>query len=722
MATVIDLNKGWGIMQDVHELGEMRGVYKPGWNPNDVGGAFSEWQAIPRLEHLQLTLAQQPYFGRELRYFNEHPWWYRVEFESPANAATGMTLRFEGVDYWAKVWLNGEYLGGHEGYFEPFEFEVGRMLKTDGKNLLVVQVASPWDKEVRAGQEWNRCGAVVRNMVKGTYEHCDTFVQRDVNPVGIWRPVKLIVHGGVRSAGMPAVTAAVAEDGKKADVKIAWPVGVDGKALRGKLRVKILSGPDGKVAATNVQNLSIASGVSTVSATATVNAPKLWSTWDRGGANLYRAEMAIEAGGKDVLAESVAFGIRTVSIVRTSTETKFLLNGKLIYLRGTCYLPDCYISAMDKARYERDVASMVRAGVNAIRVHVHVEKKEFYEACDKMGVVVIQDSDVNWTVPLTEDYAKRAVKIFGAMLRLLGNHPSIICWICINEPEAREKGKMNLETPGPQLWAAARELDPTRPAIRGSFNKDDLESGDSHNYTGSLDGNQTHFLDIYGTTEKLNTEFGFDAPPAMEHVRLVPKMAERLAAVMPHIAELHDYQYWYTKYYVEHYRIQKYAPCAGYFQFMWIDLCPQSFYGMYDWWGAPKVEGIGGGLSALEESNMPVGIFMEYKDAPVVIWVVNDRLEPLGECKARWLVTAGEEEVAKGETAVKVGADCRAKVCDFKFAVDAAKKYHVYLELVDGKGQVVAKNVYEDVFHPPKHPEGHPQRMEHELGMRLYWA
>ena len=79
MATVIDLNKSWGILQDVHELGEIRGVYKPGWNPNDVGGAFSEWQAIERLEHLQLTLAQQPYFGRELLPEDLEPLLYLVE-------------------------------------------------------------------------------------------------------------------------------------------------------------------------------------------------------------------------------------------------------------------------------------------------------------------------------------------------------------------------------------------------------------------------------------------------------------------------------------------------------------------------------------------------------------------------------------------------------------------------------------------------------------------
>jgi len=63
------------------------------------------------------------------------------------------------------------------------------------------------------------------------------------------------------------------------------------------------------------------------------------------------------------------------------------------------------------------------------------------------------------------------------------------------------------------------------------------------------------------------------------------------------VAELHDYQYRLLKYYIEHYRIQKYSPNAGYFQFMWIDLSPQSFYGIYDYWGNAKTEGLGGGFA-----------------------------------------------------------------------------------------------------------------------------
>ena len=108
----IDLSQGWRVLQDVHDTGERMGLFRPDYNTLARGPAMSDWEPIPRLAHLQLLLAPQPYFGRELRYFNEAPWWYRLEFATPAQARQA-TLRFEGVDYFAKVFLNGQLLGEH---------------------------------------------------------------------------------------------------------------------------------------------------------------------------------------------------------------------------------------------------------------------------------------------------------------------------------------------------------------------------------------------------------------------------------------------------------------------------------------------------------------------------------------------------------------------------------------------------------------------------------
>lgn len=79
-----------------------------------------------------------------------------------------------------------------------------------------------------------------------------------------------------------------------------------------------------------------------------------------------------------------------------------------------------------------------------------------------------------------------------------------------------EPGDLTVST-GAKLFAAVCEHDPSRPVIKGSFCVDDPDSGDSHNYTGSLDGG--HYSDIYETTEKMNTEFGFDAPPCIDDLK-----------------------------------------------------------------------------------------------------------------------------------------------------------------------------------------------------------
>jgi beta-mannosidase len=718
--TVLLLSQGWSILQDVHDLGEEMALYKSEWNPSAIGPAVSEWEPIDRLVHLQLLLAEQPYFGRQLRYFNEHPWYYRLQFRvSPEDRGKQAVLQFAGADYWAKVWLNDQFLGQHEGYFAPFEFEVGPLLRAEDENVLVVKVWSPWDKEVVPGLARSRFWAVVRDMVKGTYEHADTFIQRDVNPVGLLGPVRLMFHPGVRFVGRPTIVSTLADDGQSATVKITCPLrssaAVSGITLRCTLREE----DTGRAVATTEVEAAVPLGEEKeTEATLFIRSPRLWRTWDRGEPALYRAIIELRSEGTLVQTVEERFGIRNIELRRSEHETTFLLNGTRLFLRGTTYFPDVYVSNLYKARYERDLAAIRRAGCNAVRVHVHVENPIFYDLCDEMGIAVIQDSDLNWVHPLDETWRDRAVDVFGDMVRLLRNHPSIIGWVCINEPQGGSKGDLYTRSPAPQLEAEAKRLDPTRPTIRGSGVPDDLASGDSHNYTGSLRGGNTHYTDIYDATEKLNTEFGFDAPPCAENLRLIPAVYRRLYPIAKDIEAIQHYQYRLLKYYIEHYRITKYRPCSGYFQFMFIDLCPQSFYGVYDWWGMPKE-----GLRALEESNQPLGIFMEYRDAPVAIWAVNDLDRAFPRALVMWQVVDEDgSSVAAGEATVDLPPDAAVRVSDLAFPLKPEQRYRVSLFLRDANGSLLAQNVYRDPFHHPPRPQGHPERMSHELGMRLYSA
>ena len=69
--------------------------------------------------------------------------WYRLRFDHRPGAEENVArLSFLGVDYFADVWLNGYFLGSHEGFFNHFEFDASRWIRT-GENLLVVKVDSP---------------------------------------------------------------------------------------------------------------------------------------------------------------------------------------------------------------------------------------------------------------------------------------------------------------------------------------------------------------------------------------------------------------------------------------------------------------------------------------------------------------------------------------------------------------------------------------------------
>lgn len=729
------LNTNWKVFQDVKDKGEKFGVFTPGWTAKATPTeAFSDWEPIDRLAHLQLLLAPNPYYGRSLRSFNNAPWWYKNEFLVPEETKEKRSvLRFEGVDYFSKIWLNGHFLGEHEGYFAAFDFDVSDKLNYGGSNTLVVKVWSPWDTTIiplkSDGMEVD-IGA--HDMMKGTYEHSDGFIQRDVNPVGIWNDVRLMLYSGVSIDGDVLIETECTDDNARANVsaKASLVSKEDRDVL---VRCAVVDKSTGTTVASAENAYHVPAGGAEQTIALTVPNPKIWNTWDRGEPNLYSMRVEIVQEDGSIEAAQSTFGIRKIEIRRTEKETAFILNNKDIFLRGTSYFPDVYISKMTKERYLRDMQALKSAGFNVVRVHVHVAKKELYDICDELGIAVFQDSDLNWVHPNTPEFKDCAVKIFGDMLSKLRIHPSIICWICMNEPDiwmiALERGmvkafdpmptSMMNETPGPQLVAELKRLDPSRPYIKGSRYANDPESGDSHMYLGSLSGEHTRYTDVFDVQEKLNTEFGFDAPGTAGNLREFPEIFKRLQSLIEEtdgIAELQYYQYRLLKYYIEHYRIMKYRPCSGYFQFLLTDIGPQSFYGVYDWWGDPKL-----GLKALEESNLPIGVFMEYKDEPIALWVVNDLLESYTGCTVEWTVTFGKAEtLLTGSKEVDIGEDCTIRLCDFNFAVQEDVCYDVCLQVLDASGRILSRNNYQNAFQHPAHPKGHPGDMCHELGMRVF--
>jgi len=717
MEKTISLKDGWNILQDVNNLGEKLGLYKPGFADTDVFRLISEWEKLPYLSHLQLILSETPYFGRELRYFNHAPWWYKNEFEIPADASENAALRIEGADYYCKVWLNGEYLGEHEGYSSAFAFEIGKMLKRDGKNLLILRVESPWDDKIVPGYEDRRVHMRICGMFKGTYEHADTFIQRDVNPVGLWGGVSILYHDGVTMNALPKATAKPEKNSAK--VNISAVVGSD-KNRDIDLNYTVYEVISGREVASLNETRRLSAGETRVDAAVSFINPKLWEPWERGAANLY--ELRVRAAASDghiYFTRSVKFGVRKLELLRTKDEIRFSVNGRRIFLRGAAYFPDVYVSAMSRERYRRDVVAAKQAGINALRIHVHVCRQSFYEVCDELGMMVFQDSDFNWCHPVDSEFTKRASGVFSDMVRDLRSHPSIVCWVVMNEPQcpARTAERDFMDgAPGPQFMEILKSSDPDRPYIKGSCYENDADSGDTHDYTGCFDDN--NYIDYNVSYQRLNTEFGMDSPPVKENLRRVRKLYDRVGPLENKLPELQEYQYRLLKYVMEEFRLKRYTPCAGYFQFMFIDLCPQSFYGVYDWWGVPKK-----GLRAFEEANRPVALIGRIKNGALEITAVNDLEKPLGGYMLSWTVTdSGGQTIIAGDKYTDIPADGVLYFDPLPLDLTAGGVYRLTLTLADGNGALAALNIYDDMINHPPHPRGHCLRMSHEIGVRLFDA
>lgn len=710
----INLNEGWTVMQDVHDNGEEFGFFRPGYSAKEVGGQMSDWEDLPRLEHLQLVFAKSPYHGRELRYFNQAPWWYNNTFYASDDPKLHYFLRFSNVDYGCKVYVNGELMGMHEGYGAPFGYHLDPVVRRGAVNCIVVKVWSKWDDTVAGDDIHSRTYRTNRGMFKGTYEHSDGLIQRDVNPIGIYGYVRVEVYRDAHICKKPDIRYQLHEDMKNADVRIRASVEhMDGRKYT--LKAMLVDRETG-VQVLSMETVVPDDGECLLEGTA--SDIHLWSTWDHGTPWLYGMEIELQnEEGNCLQHRSQTIGFSKQEIYRDENFTTFYQNGKKLYIRSTSYFPDVYVSSMSYERYMRDLLLIKSYGFNLIRVHVHTENEIFYELCSELGIAVFQDSDFNWNHVLDEAHCELFIRQFIAVVDHLKDYPAIMCWGCMNEPglsdpDCGSSSYAMKVSPGNEIYRLVGEHDPNRPRIKGSFCNDDPFSGDTHNYIGSLSGGS--MMEINDTTEKLNTEYGFDAPGCIANLRKYEPIWRIYGTNPSFITEIQEYQYTLLKYYTEHYRMQKYRPNSGYIQFMFIDLCPQSFYGIVDWWGMPKLAG-----TAMLESNQPVGVFMKYTDLKLEkVYVANDTDLDYGECTVQCIMTNhNHETVFSGIEKINVPADCGMYVMD----LEITDKNAVFVSLALMKDEtVLACNHYRNPLVAPVRSEGHPGRFTHELGMRLY--
>ena len=477
-----------------------------------------------------------PNFGENQLYVSDAyfcaDFWYRTEFQAPVvEAGEFAWLDFEGVNWKAQVYLNGEALGRIDGGFMRARFDVTEKLAAGKKNALAVLIeknATPGSTKQKTFENPSRNGGAL-GADNPTYHASigwDWIPTIRGRNIGIWGDVSLRKTGAV-TLEAPWVTAKLKlPDVSAAD--IAAEVGVvnhGAAAVEGTLRFKF-----GEVEVS--QDVSVAGGASVVRLDAAkhgelrLKEPKLWWPVGYGEAHLYDVEVRFEAAGKVLDSKRLKFGIREMGSSTEGGKLRLFVNGRRFICRGgnwgfgesmLRYRGREYDAAV---RYHREMNfTMIRNWVGQIG------DEEFFEACDRHGVMVWQDFWLAnpWDGPVPDDDAMFLKNARDFVLKIR-NHASIGLYCGRNEgypPAVLEKG----------LRATLAELHPGIAYIPSSA--DDVVSGHGPYHALPV----VEYFRIADT--KLHSEIGMPNIPPVESVRLM--MPER--AMWPQGLDwgLHDF-------------------------------------------------------------------------------------------------------------------------------------------------------------------------------------
>lgn len=331
-----------------------------------------------------------------------HPvFWYARSFSIPKTwSGKHVLLHFGAVDYRASVWLNGQFLGKHEGGGVPFVFDITKALKKGGANQLVLRVEDPpTDKSIPRGkQSW-------------TLHSKGIFYTRTS---GIWQPVWLEATGQeyLDYVHVLAGQDGVAEFHGKVDAIPPQPL---------TLSIDILDGSNvvGHAEANTTEDR--------VDAKVTVPSPKLWSP---DSPTLYTVRYRLLQNGQPLDAVESYLGFRTIGIA----QDRVTINGHPYYLKFLLdqgYWPDSILTPPSDAAIQKDIDLITAMGFNGVRKHQKIADPRFLYWADKRGLLV--SGEIGDAQDFNEDAVRRFTAEWTAELKRDFNHPSIIILNAINE-------------------------------------------------------------------------------------------------------------------------------------------------------------------------------------------------------------------------------------------------------------------------------------------------
>jgi len=364
--------------------------------------------------------------------------WYRKHFHiAKAEEGKRFYIRFDGVYMNSDIWVNGRHLGNEFYGYSTFGYDITPYLKYGADNLLAVQVKT------------------------------ETVTSRWYSGSGIYRHVWLTATQPLYIDHYGTVITTPEVSGEVGKVAVSSTLINDtDEPVQPVIRLKILDA-NSQVVGRSQQKCDIAKGEKvTVNQELIVNNPSLWSV---DAPHLYTLVSEVVQAGKVIDSTKETFGIRSILF---DPEKGFFLNGEMLKLKGGCIHHDngpLGAMAFDRAE-ERKIKLHKKAGFNALRMAHNPPSPALLDACDRLGILVIDEVFDVWKYGhFEEDYSKRFDELWQLDLQRMiirdRNHPSVIMWSIGNEIKQNDTPEM--ASLSQQLAEYTRSIDDTRPVTAG---------------------------------------------------------------------------------------------------------------------------------------------------------------------------------------------------------------------------------------------------------------
>jgi len=396
--------------------------------------------------------------------------WYRRRVEVPADwQGRAVFLRFGAVNYYCQVWVNGKFVGQHEGGYTPFHFRVDPYL--DGRAEVEILV-----KVVNAAHATPSFPEFSYQEIAGTLKDMFGFAIGEV-PIGkqnwygsvsgIWQDVFL-------EAVFPTffTHALVTPDIDRSCALVR--IGIHDPQLHQRdlcLHYAVLDAAGKTVGERRKVTLAEALGENhsperpllSPFVEIPLDGMQLWSL---DNPHLYRFEVRLETGGQEQDTLAARFGMRKVGI----SQNRICLNDEPVYIIGaldqdfypeTSYTPpsvEFLADQVDKAKH---------MGLNLLRCHIKAPDPRYLDVADEKGILVWEELP-NW-LRLTEESAARGRETITKMIERDFNHPSTIIWTIINESWGADLATKEYDRHWvKQMYHYVKRLDPTRLVVDNS--------------------------------------------------------------------------------------------------------------------------------------------------------------------------------------------------------------------------------------------------------------